>query len=114
MNLFLFMACNSFGLSAFVVAVVIFMILEIIGNIVLTFLGSWSSAIWALVKIILLVMFFKQGLSVDMINYVLITFLILYGIGSLSVFVDPIGGIIAIILEILNIVGFILFHVYLI
>lgn len=107
MNLFLYWACKIFSISAFVKLAAIFMIIEIISNIGLTFTGSWSSAVFAVIKIIVLVVFFKTGFP---INAVLITYLVIYGIGCIAVFADPIGGAINIVVEILNIIGMVLFH----
>ena len=107
MDLFLYWACKFFGFSAFVKAAVVFMIIEIIVNILLVFAGSWFSAIYAIAKIIVLIVFFITGFPV---NAVLITFIVMYGIGCLGILADPISGLISILIEILNIIGFVLFR----
>ena len=107
MDLFLFWACKLFGMSAFVKVAVVLMILEILGNIGLIFAGSWLSAVYAVVKIIILIIFFRTGFPV---NAVLITFLVIYGFGCFAIFADPITGVLNIVLEIINIIGFVLFR----
>ncbi len=106
MNLFLFLGISIWGLTAFAVLTIIFYILEIAMNIVVGVLGGWSNFIWAIIKIIILIIFWKAGFPIQAI---LITSIVLYGIGSIGVVADPIGGGVNIALEILNLIGMFLF-----
>lgn len=108
MNLILYFATKIFGYPAFSTVTTVIMIISIISSIVLIFaVGSWSNIIWAIAKTVILIIFFKTGFPA---NAVLITFLVLDGIGCVLIFADLIGGGINIASEILNIIGFFLFR----
>lgn len=112
MNLLLYWLCNSYSVSAFAKATIGILIFFIALNIACCFITP-AFAIDMVIDLIILIVFWLLGFP---INAILITFLVWYAIGSVLQFLveNPIGGIINVIIEILNIVGFCLFHANLI
>lgn len=106
MNLFLYFGTKIFGYSAFSIITVVGMIISILLSFSLI-KEAKSGLIWGIVKIIILIIFFITEFPA---NSVLITNMVIGGLGCLLVFADVLGGGINIFSEILNIIGFFLFR----
>lgn len=109
MNLFLYFICTVFGLSRFVFAVCFSLVLSIIGDFIVIFLGKAHSVIVrAIIRIIALVVFIKIGFP---IRGVLWFFAISDAISILAIIIDSKAGVKNILKFIIDIIGMILFRV---